>query len=289
MKVCDRQRLIAWWSGGIASAVACKLAIDEYSKDFDVQIVFIDTKNEHEDTYRFLDDCSKIYGKEIKTIFSDKWDSVEQIWRTRKSLNISMGATCSAEIKKRTRVKYQDVKNDFAQVFGFDFEKSEQKRAINMMKNYPEINPLFPLIDNRLTKNDCINMVNSWGVEIPETYKLGFRNNNCFNTGCVQGGIGYWQKIAREYPDKFDYMANIEREISLDKGEPVTICKDQAEAKKKLLFLKPNPDFPEMGHIGLKKGREPESLIECNGFCSTTEQIDIFDEIINNIRKGDIL
>ena len=195
-----------------------------------------------------------------------------------------MGATCSAEIKKRTRVQYQDKENDFAQIFGFDDSKSEQKRARNMLKNYPEINPLFPLIDHQYSKQDCIAEIGRWGITIPETYLNGFQNNNCFKTGCVQGGIGYWQKIQREYPDKFAYMANIEREISADKGEPVTICKDQAGGQKELLFLEPNPQFPEIGYIGLKKGREPESLMECNGFCSTDDQIDLFDNIIEDIK-----
>ncbi len=62
-------KVIAWWSGGITSAVACKLAIDFYGKD-NVQVLFIDTKNEHEDTYRFLKDCQKWYGCLIGSILS---------------------------------------------------------------------------------------------------------------------------------------------------------------------------------------------------------------------------
>ena len=121
------KRIISWWSGGIASAVACKLALDEFSDHFNVEIVFIDTKNEHEDTYRFLKDCEKVYGKPIKTISSDRWNSIEEVWRTRKSLNVAKGAICSSELKKAVRVKYQDVENDFAQIFGFDYDKAEQK------------------------------------------------------------------------------------------------------------------------------------------------------------------
>ena len=57
-----KNRVIAWWSGGIASAVACKWALSAFKN---VSIVFIDTKNEHPDTYRFLKDCEKIYCQEI--------------------------------------------------------------------------------------------------------------------------------------------------------------------------------------------------------------------------------
>lgn len=279
------KRIISWWSGGVASAMACKLAIEEYSQHFNVEIVFIDTKNEHDDTYRFLNDCEKYYDKEIKIITSDKWESIEQVWRVRKSLNISVGATCSAELKKRTRVQYQDIKNDFAQIFGFDYSAHEQNRARNMLKNYPEINPLFPLIDKSYTKEKCIKTFKDAGIELPWSYRAGFRNNNCFKTGCVQGGIGYWQKIKREFPEKFDYMATLEHEISKDKGSPVTICSDQSGGVKNRLFLKAFSEFPEVDDLSTKKGREPESLMECNGFCSTTEQTDLFDEIINSIKK----
>lgn len=35
--------IICWWSGGITSAVACKLAIDMYGKDR-CRVIMIDTK-----------------------------------------------------------------------------------------------------------------------------------------------------------------------------------------------------------------------------------------------------
>lgn len=39
--------------------------------------------------------------------------------------------------------------------------------------------------------------------------KSGLKNNNCFSTGCVQGGIGYWQKMEKEFPEKFNVMADL--------------------------------------------------------------------------------
>ena len=48
--------IICWWSGGITSAVACKLAIDEYGTG-NCKVIMLDTRNEHDDTYRFLSDC----------------------------------------------------------------------------------------------------------------------------------------------------------------------------------------------------------------------------------------
>jgi hypothetical protein len=58
--------------------------------------------------------------------------------------------------------------------------------------------------------------------------------------------------------------------IASAKGQPVTICKDQSKGGG-LVFLKPNPDYPNMKDISMMNGREPESLLECNGFCSTKD------------------
>ena len=286
MKLEKLDRIISWWSGGIASAVACKMALDEFGKTHNVELVFIDTFNEHDDTYRFLDDCSLFLGNDIKIIKSDRFNSIQDVWRKYKSLNVSHGAVCSSVLKKEVRVKYQDTKNDFGQIFGFDYSGSEQKRARNMLKNYPEINPIFPLIDNKFTKEDCINEIKSWGVELPWAYRVGFRNNNCFKTGCVQGGLGYWQKMYYEYPEKFHEMAKIEHELTDLKGEVVSICSDQAGGEKTRLFLKHNPKYPDIGHVMQKKGRAVESLMECIGFCSTHDQLDLFNDKINEIKKG---
>lgn len=59
--------IIAWWSGGITSAVACKKAIDIFGKGR-VRVIMIDTENEHLDTYRFKKDCEDWYGLPIEII-----------------------------------------------------------------------------------------------------------------------------------------------------------------------------------------------------------------------------
>ena len=55
--------VIGWWSGGITSAVACRLAIAKYPN---VRLVYIETGSHHPDTMRFKADCEKWYGKKLK-------------------------------------------------------------------------------------------------------------------------------------------------------------------------------------------------------------------------------
>ena len=63
-----------------------------------------------------------------------------------------------------------------------------------MVMNNPKAKALFPLMLHGMTKKDCIEFLRNEFIAIPLMYYLGFLNNNCFGTGCVQGGIGYWQK-----------------------------------------------------------------------------------------------
>jgi len=100
--------IICWWSGGVTSAVACKLAIELYGLE-SCRIVFMDTHNEDEDTYRFKADCAKWYGKEIETIseIGGKYDSIQDVWQTHLSLNTANGAICSSRLKAELRKKWQ--------------------------------------------------------------------------------------------------------------------------------------------------------------------------------------
>jgi hypothetical protein len=274
------KKVISWWSGGITSAVTCKLCIDLYGVD-NVRLVFIDTFNEDRDTYRFKEDCEEWYGKEIEVIthIGDEYNSIEDVWIKYKSLNVAHGAVCSSELKRKMRERFQkSVEYDY-QAFGFEI--SEVNRAKSIKMNHPKSKPIFPLLLHGLSKKDCVKYVEDAGLEIPRMYKLGFLNNNCFGKsdtglgGCVQGGIGYWQKMSRDFPEKFRKMAEMEHKLTELKGQPVTMLKDQSKEAKESgnfrVFLMPHPDYPELKDLSMMKGREPEPLFECNGFCGVND------------------
>ena len=265
----QRKKIIGWWSGGVTSAVACKMAIDMFGLE-NTTIIFMDTKNEHEDTYRFKADCEKWYGKEIKTAtrLGNEFKTIQDVWYRYKSLNVAHGAICSSTLKRELRIELEKSLVYDYEAFGFDID--EPKRAKAMKLNYPKAKPCFPLLFEGLSKMHCIEIINEAGIEIPEAYKLGFHNNNCLGTGCVQGGIGYWQKMQRDFPDKFNAMAKVEHDLTDLSGEPVTMLKDQGKDGG-LVFLIPHPNYPNLKHIGQMKGRPPKPLMECNGYCSLND------------------
>lgn len=71
-------------------------------------------------------------------------------------------------------------------------------------------------------------------------------------------------------PENFYKMAKVEHELSDLKGEPVTMLKDQSKGGG-LVFLLPHPKYPSVKDISMMKGRPPEPLIECNGFCGIND------------------
>ena len=277
--------IIAWWSGGVTSAVACKMALDKYEN---VKIVMLDTMNEDEDTYRFLKDCEEWYGVDIEVYKHPGYSSIQEVWRKYKSLASATGALCSTILKAHAREIYCKDKDIEGHVFGFEYHPKEINRAINWEKN-KGLKAYFPLIESKITKLDSMNLLRSNRIKLPRVYGFGFNNNNCFKTGCTQGGVGYYKKIQKDFPEKFEAMASMEHELSRLKGEPVVICHDQRASRvitkwdyskrtgdptsKSKLFLKYNNEFPEIPTIDVIKGKHVAIIdsFECNGFCSLEE------------------
>lgn len=239
------KKIVCWWSGGVTSAVACYFAMKLYGLK-NCQFIMIDTlNNEDQDTYRFKEDCEKWYGVKIEVIRNDKYKSIQEVWRKSKSLNVANGAICSAQLKRNVRKKWETKNKGLYkhQVFGFDI--NESKRAKSLSLNYPTAFPIYPLLFHGFSKKMCIELLEDFKIEIPRVYHWGFHNNNCFKTGCVQGGIGYWQKMKREQPEKYWKMVKMEHELTDLKGAAVTMLKDQSK-EGGLMFLEPHKDYPNI-------------------------------------------
>ncbi len=110
-------------------------------------------------------------------------------------------------LKKDMRKAYQRPGD--IQVFGYTVE--EQDRADRFIDGNNDVREDFILIDNGITKQDCYAHLTRLGLQLPAMYHLGYSNNNCI--GCVKGGMGYWNKIRKDFPDRFDKMAKLERLI----------------------------------------------------------------------------
>ena len=203
-------KVIAWWSAGVTSAVATKLAIDEYGID-NVEPIYFAIDSAHDDNKRFKEQCEDWYGKEIRVDRAPKHKDQFDVILKDKYVNGPGGARCTLVLKKMVRQRIERQEEYAAQVFGFEYTKKEVNRAIRFQEQYPAAKPIFPLIEQRMDKPACLYYLEKQGIRRPKMYELGYGNNNCI--GCVKGGKGYWNKIRTDFPETFDRMAKAEREV----------------------------------------------------------------------------
>lgn len=205
MKQKSEKKVIAWWSGGVTSTVATKLALEEFE---DVQIYFCETNQHHEDNIRFIKDCENWYGQKIHILTNMKWQSVENVL-DHGYINGPTGAHCTKVLKKDVRIAIEKMVAFDAQVFGFEYEPKQIKRGQRFVEQYPASKAVFPLIEAKVNKAMAMQMLVDAGIELPAMYRLGYSNANC--VGCVKGGMGYWNKIRQDFPEIFERTARLER------------------------------------------------------------------------------
>lgn len=240
-------RVLCWFSCGAASAYAAKLAVEKYP---DAEVVYCDTlKYEHPDNVRFMKDCEKWIGKEIKLLRSEKYTDIYDVFDKTGWLVGPAGARCTTELKKKVRRAYQQ--DGDIHVFGYTLE--EKHRRDQLLIGEPDLATYFPLITLGKTKQNCLEALYRARIELPMMYRLGYANNNCIP--CVKGGAGYMNRIRRDFPDAFAKMSAQERKMN------VAILKTYKDGERIPLFLDQLP--PDMGRM------DAEPNIECGVLCLT--------------------
>lgn len=198
MKVC-------WFSTGISSFVACYISnnVDE--------IIYTHVPNQHPDSLRFLHDCERILGRKITILQSTEYRDVDDVIERTGFINGPYGAPCTQRLKRNVRKKWEkEHPGEHTYIWGFD--RDERSRADRVVMSMPDYDHEFPLIEQNLSKEDAHGLAERLGLKRPVMYDLGYPNNNCI--GCVKGGMGYWNKIRKDFPDVFARRARQERMIN---------------------------------------------------------------------------
>lgn len=248
-----KQRILVWFSCGVTSAIAAKLALQKYAGDgFDVRVCYCDTGSEHEDNWRFFYEVQAWLGVEIVVLRSDKYKNVDEVIEGERFIVGQNGAPCTKFLKKLPRMAYQDP--DDIHVFGYDMEDQAKGRVVDWGKNNPELICDYPLLHHGLTKSDCRALCLNVGIKEPLTYALGFKHANCL--GCVKGGMGYWNKTRVHFPKVFWRRAKQERDLkhAILKDEKGPVYLDELDPNRGRI-----EDEPEIA-CGLFRGEVMERL-----------------------------
>ena len=200
-------KTVSWFSAGVSSAVATKLAINEID-----EIIYTHIEDQHSDTMRFVQDCERWFGRPV-TVLKSPYSNVETACLAsggRGYINGPSGAACTKFLKRRVRLEWEWTQREpLRYVWGMDF--TERARYERICEAMPDQEHIFPLVKARLTKEQVHEILKASGVKRPVMYDLGYHNNNC--VGCVKGGMGYWNKIRVDFPEMFKARSRMGRKI----------------------------------------------------------------------------
>jgi hypothetical protein len=245
-------RIVCQFSCGAASAVATKLILTEVaSTGVEVAIINAFIQEEHPDNRRFLADCETWFSRPV-TVLRDERDgaSVIALFRRRGFMKSQHGAICSTTFKRALLDTF--TRPDDTIMLGYTAEETD--RFEDFVEAFPHLTVRAPLVERGLTKADCLAMVERAGIVLPLLYRLGYNNANCI--GCIKGGMGYFNKIRRDFPEQFEALAQVEQEI----GAGAFLFRDRATGTRFALRDLP-PDA----------GRHDEVLPSCSFFCEIAE------------------
>lgn len=203
--------IAVWFSCGAASAIAAKLTLERYRNLCDVRVVNNPVLEEDEDNRRFLTDVQGWLGVDIEDCRNSKYPnaSAEEVWDRRGGMSFPHGAPCTSILKKEARQQWEAVNKPDWHVFGFGYEERDRHEMFTLTER---ANVLPMLIDARMTRQDCYEMVVEAGLTPPRIYGLGYPNANCI--GCVKAtSPTYWNHVRKVHPDVFSSRAEQSRRL----------------------------------------------------------------------------
>ena len=188
------------FSSGVPSWGAAKRVANRFGTKH-LTLLFADTKIEHLDNYRFLEDAQKNVGGKLVKVSDGRspWEvALEKKW-------IGHRPHCSFELKIKPCRKYlKDNQNKFdpattAIYFGIDWEEYSRMDAIKeKWQKYAAVveAPLCWDEEGWLTSNQCKEWAKDEGLKIPILYDQGFTHANCGGF-CFRAGQGHFRNLLK--------------------------------------------------------------------------------------------
>ena len=217
-------------------------------------VVFADTGGETPATYEAVDFARKYldgYGIPF-TVLSSR-PSQTDLYGTalrRRVIPSVQWRWCTRDFKVRPIHRYYSgLRCHINQYIGIAFDE------IHRMKDSQEdyITNLYPLIEQKMTRHDCISVIEDAGLPVPE-------KSGCFF--CPFNSTERWMQLLDNHPDLFD------KAIALEEGSkhfPNQRLTDQVFRKRDRVTLR---EYRERLASGTGVVQIPEGMV-CGGYCMT--------------------
>ena len=208
----DGDTVAVWFSCGAASAVALQKTILRYPK-CKIRVLNNPVREEPDDNRRFLNDIANWLKVDIELVINPKYPhcSAVKIWEKVRAMAFPKGAPCTTRLKREARQYWEKTNHFDWLVMGFTAEES---RRANNFKMTERTNLLTPLIDLKINKKRCFEIIQKAGIRLPISYYNGLPNANCI--GCPKAtSPNYWSAVKKNYPDIFQQRLELSERLDV--------------------------------------------------------------------------
>ncbi|KXV20675.1 hypothetical protein AD935_11005 [Gluconobacter japonicus] len=238
----EGQTIAVWFSCGAASAVAAKLAIQQYGNIANVRVLNTPVLEEGADNQRFRKDVGNWLGVKIETVTNPKWpeNSAQAVWDKTRFLSGPFGARCTLELKKNARYAWEKDNHADWHILGFTADENDRFQRFKLTERSNVI-PILAMYG--LKKRGCFEILEKEGIRLPEAYALGYPNANC--RGCVKAtSPDYWNLVRRVDPDVFAARVQTSRDLGVRLVEihKERVFLDELPTQAEQQSLIPSPD-----------------------------------------------
>lgn len=235
------KRHILSLSGGKDSTA---LAIFLKGKIANVEYVFCDTKKELPETYEYLDKLEVFLEKKIERLVFEGGDFDDLLEYRNGFLPSAQVRWCTEQLKIKPFEKH--IGDDYC--YSYIGIRADEKNRTGYISTKKNIIPVYPFIENGITKPDVIKLLEESGLGIPEYYTWRSRSGCYF---CFFQQKMEWVGLKENHPDLFKEAKKYEKLNSstgerytwsmneslneLEKPERIKLIKKDYEERKKLL------------------------------------------------------
>lgn len=220
-------KYVVSYGGGVNStAMVIFLVKNKFPLDY---VVFSDTGDEMPETYEYLKHMEKYLSKNkipFKTVKVRNGESLSDRCLRRRVIPSQMWRWCTRDMKVTPiHAFYRSLKSPIYQYMGIDYDEVHRMKPAKV--DY--VTNLYPLIDYKIRREDCINLIRK--ARLPMPVKSG-----CFF--CPFNNSKRWAEIYQTHPDLYKKAVRIEengKHMPDQKLNPMTLRVFGKAVKKKSL------------------------------------------------------
>ena len=217
----NKQRHVLGLSGGKDSA-ALAVHVNNNYPEIPVEYYFTDTGYELSETYDFLDKLKTRLDKPIHYIRpTNSFDYYMKKYNNFLPSQNARGCTIEMKLKSFENWIKPSLKEN-TEVITYIGIRYDERGRIGYRPTNNLIKPKFPFIEDQISKENVIEILENAGLGLPDYYSWRSRSGCSF---CFFQRRIEWVGLLENHPEKFAYAKSLEK-LAKDNKSPFTWIKD---------------------------------------------------------------